>query len=47
MNELRRAGWASPGQGGVEHESERTQRCVSERAEATTPEWAARATPHV
>src|SRR5260221_6949086 len=44
-------GWAAPNpherplggldQGGVEHENERTPRCVSERAEPTTPSWAA------
>ena len=34
---------ARPVQGGVEHESERTPRCVSERAETTTPEWPVRA----
>ncbi len=28
-------------QGVAEHESERTQTCVSERAQATTPEWPA------
>jgi hypothetical protein len=47
MSELRRGGWASPGQGGDEHESERTPRCVSERAQATTPGWAVQVTPDV
>jgi hypothetical protein len=37
------AAMARPVQGGVEHVSERTLECVSERAEATTREWPVRA----